>query len=192
MTTNHIVLTGDEIRAAVREARNMSGPSDATHPGEYVIAGAQAILAKLREADPVARDWKAIQDAIDEYLDGYELRLDEGCHTPTEFERFLIDDAIGGLLTEDDLIALLGAPPQASAEAVPLSQYGYQDLFNAIGKSVKVRAHDSMEISVQAFRDALKSTPAEGGGQHPKTARDVDELFEVFAADRQQQSKGDK
>lgn len=33
-------LTGDEIRAAVRHAHKMSGPSDATQPGEYVVAGA--------------------------------------------------------------------------------------------------------------------------------------------------------
>ncbi|WP_338881494.1 hypothetical protein WHX56_13920 [Achromobacter veterisilvae] len=46
------VLTGDEIRAAVKHAHNMSGPSDATQPGEYVLAGALALLSKLRA--PVA------------------------------------------------------------------------------------------------------------------------------------------
>lgn len=47
-------LTGDEIRAAVKHAHNMSGPSDATQPGEYVLAGALALLSKLRA--PVADD----------------------------------------------------------------------------------------------------------------------------------------
>ncbi|GAB2913992.1 hypothetical protein [Paralcaligenes ginsengisoli] len=43
-------LTGDEIRAAVKAARNASGPSDATQPGEYVLAGAQAAIAKAAPA----------------------------------------------------------------------------------------------------------------------------------------------
>ncbi|MFY2030268.1 hypothetical protein ACOTDE_26500 [Achromobacter xylosoxidans] len=58
-----------------------------------------------------SRDWKAIQAAIDEYLDGYELRTDEGAHTPTDFERFLLDDCIAGLLADDDFLALMAARP---------------------------------------------------------------------------------
>ncbi|WP_249291992.1 hypothetical protein [Achromobacter ruhlandii] len=58
-----------------------------------------------------SRDWKAIQVAIDDYLDGYELRADEGAHTPTDFERFLLDDCITGLLADDDFLALLAARP---------------------------------------------------------------------------------
>ncbi|CAB3654467.1 hypothetical protein LMG26685_02926 [Achromobacter mucicolens] len=54
-------LTGDEIRAAVKHAHNMSGPSDATQPGEYVLAGAQALLSKLRA--PVA-DERANVDTL--------------------------------------------------------------------------------------------------------------------------------
>lgn len=64
-------------------------------------------------AAPPDRDWKAIDAAIDEYLDGYELRLDEGCHTPTEFERFLLSDAVGGLLAEREFLALLTPAPAA-------------------------------------------------------------------------------
>ncbi len=45
-------LTGDEIRAAVRQARSMTAPSDTTEPGDYVMAGAQTMLSKLRT--PVA------------------------------------------------------------------------------------------------------------------------------------------
>lgn len=47
-------LTGDEIRAAIRHAHNMSGPSDATQPAEYVLAGALALMSKLRA--PVGDD----------------------------------------------------------------------------------------------------------------------------------------
>ena len=65
-------------------------------------------------ATPQERDWKAIDAAIDEYVDGYELRLDEGCHTPTEFERFLLNDAIDGLFAEREFLALLTPAPAAS------------------------------------------------------------------------------
>ncbi len=63
MTTNTPApLTGDEIRAAVKHAHNMSGPSDATQPAEYVLAGALALLSKLRApvADDVAAGWKLV------------------------------------------------------------------------------------------------------------------------------------
>ncbi|WP_448684767.1 hypothetical protein [Achromobacter xylosoxidans] len=42
------LLTGDEIRAAVHQARSMTAPSDTTEPGDYVTAGAQTMLSKLR------------------------------------------------------------------------------------------------------------------------------------------------
>ncbi|MFY4027172.1 hypothetical protein ACOTI1_24235 [Achromobacter xylosoxidans] len=65
-----------------------------------------------------SRDWKAIQVAIDDYLDGYELRADEGAYTPSKFERFLLDDCIAGLLAEDDILALLaGATAPAAGDA---------------------------------------------------------------------------
>ena len=53
------------------------------------------------------RDWQAVQAAIDGYLEGYELRLDEGCHTPTEFEKLLLVDAIAGLMHDDEFIDAL-------------------------------------------------------------------------------------
>ncbi|MCH1994854.1 hypothetical protein L7Q78_18860, partial [Achromobacter xylosoxidans] len=83
-------------------------------------ANAQANMA-IR---PPSRDWKAIQVAIDDYLDGYELRADEGAHTPTDFERFLLDDCIAGLLAEDDILALLaGAAAPAAGDALDAARY---------------------------------------------------------------------
>ena len=35
---------------------------------------------------------------IDDFIDGYELRGDEGCHEPSDFERFLLRDFTWGLL----------------------------------------------------------------------------------------------
>lgn len=70
------------------------------------------------ESAPVAppRDWKAVQMTIDDYLEGYELHLDEGCHTPTQFERFLLVDAVAGLMHDDEFIdALYSAVTAARA-----------------------------------------------------------------------------
>lgn len=52
--------------------------------------------------------------------------------------------------------------PVADERAVPLSQYDYQALFDAIGKAVKVHPNLAIEISVQAFRAALASAPVAG------------------------------
>lgn len=45
-----VTLTGDQIRAAVRDARNQVGPSDAPQPSDYVQAGVRAILAQAPSA----------------------------------------------------------------------------------------------------------------------------------------------
>ncbi|OZI64917.1 hypothetical protein CAL20_02745 [Bordetella genomosp. 4] len=47
----------------------------------------------------------------------YELRADEGDHTPTEFERLLIEDAIAGLWSDEEFLTLISGKPQASADA---------------------------------------------------------------------------
>lgn len=69
-------------------------------------------------AAPPSRDGKAIQAAIDDYLDGYELRADEGAYTPSKFERFLLDDCIAGLLAQDDILALLAVAPASPVSTV--------------------------------------------------------------------------
>ncbi|KCB25978.1 hypothetical protein [Bordetella hinzii] len=53
------LLTGDEIRAAVRQAHSMTAPSDTTEPGDYVMAGVRALLSKLRA--PVADERAAFE-----------------------------------------------------------------------------------------------------------------------------------
>jgi len=84
---------------------------------EAKLDALDAAISKLREAgEPAKRDWTAINAAIEEYVGGYELRADPGNHTPTEFEQFLILDAIHGLLAEDDFLSLMSAAPQASAD----------------------------------------------------------------------------
>lgn len=67
-----------------------------------------------------------LEEIIDEYLDGYTMEGDDSYHQPTEGERFMIKDAIMGLLVDDAWDAEWGAhirslcsPPAAAGEAVP-------------------------------------------------------------------------
>lgn len=88
---------------------------------------AAAVHAAPMLAAPAVRNWQAVQAAIDDYLEGYELRLDEGCHTPTEFERFMLVDAIAGLMADDEFIgAMLSAISTAPGCAQDPSQDAMQ------------------------------------------------------------------
>ena len=77
------------------------------------------------QAEP-KRDWSAIDAAIREYLDGYELigENDAGadaCYTPTERELYLIYDAINGLLADESFVAAISTR-QAEPKREPLSE----------------------------------------------------------------------
>ena len=71
-------LTGDEIRAAVKHAHNMSGPSDATQPGEYVLAGALALLSKLRAEGDERAALSGLLDYVDRNTCTHENRHKAG------------------------------------------------------------------------------------------------------------------
>lgn len=64
--------------------------------------------------------WKAVNEAVDEYIDGYEFRGEPGDHIPTEFERFLITDAIVGLLSDEKILPLIAAAAPVAQEPVYL------------------------------------------------------------------------
>lgn len=121
---------------------------------QYSLLADRTITAALASA-PVAGEAQAeqfIQAAIDQAPEPLR-RLGE------YLSRVLDEDQWA--TAERMLLGACNAAPQAS-EADPLSQYGYQALFNAIGKAVKtVRAdkHPHIEISVEAFRAALSAQP---------------------------------
>lgn len=87
----------------------MSAAESQTSADEALSSLMGAVISSPEYARLVSapRDWKAVQAAIDDYLEGYELRLDDGCHTPTEFERFLLVDAVAGLMHDDEFIEAL-------------------------------------------------------------------------------------
>lgn len=57
---------------------------------------------------------KALNAAIDEYVEGYEQCGEDqdgrdAIHTPTDGERFMINDAIQGLLVDEDFLKAMKA-----------------------------------------------------------------------------------
>ena len=74
--------------------------------GDHEIgAGAQAAMAWLIAAV------QAEQEALEEYLSDYVFCGDESYHTPTEWERELINDAIQGWLAERTVSSARPATP---------------------------------------------------------------------------------
>jgi hypothetical protein len=95
--------------------------------GQYRTALVKGIRA-MDAAPAVAvnaeavRDWRKIHEAIDLYLEDYELRGEdengaEGCYTPTDMDRYMISDAINGLFSDDEFMALFDKPATPPAES---------------------------------------------------------------------------
>lgn len=82
-----------------------------------------ALRAPSREPEGGAVRQVIIGFDVEEYVDGYEFRGDEGSYTPTENERALITDAIHGVLSELSLATREEAPadPCASHKAEGIS-----------------------------------------------------------------------
>lgn len=132
---------------------------DESEVGNFDMAR-HAWLAGVRFADlfpvaapvaqePVARDWPSIQSAIDEYLDGYELIGEPDDHTPTEFEKFLLADAIAGLLDDEKFLGLFAAPVAAQAQDERWKQSAARDpLAYAAGYSDGTK--NALDITAQA------------------------------------------
>jgi hypothetical protein len=108
-------------------------------------------------AEPAPGSWDAVNAAVTEYLDGYELRADEGDHAPTEFERLLIEDAVNGLLVDDDFLVALQAAPSAE----PAINEKSIEWLLAQCEEYQRRAHDA-EREVQALRAQIEQI---GGGR---------------------------
>jgi hypothetical protein len=44
----------------------------------------------------------SVEQIVEAFVDHYELSDAGGAHSPTDYERFLIKDAVMGLLSDDD------------------------------------------------------------------------------------------
>ncbi len=87
----------------------------------------QANAQHNAQARAQARDWKAIDAAVREYLDGYEMEGDGGYYIPNKRERAILDDAIAGMLADDEILELLAARPAPAASDAQIAAYTLPD-----------------------------------------------------------------
>ena len=92
---------------------------------EAVFIGADPMhpetMASLEEASESTavgkpkgeRFWPELESFVDDYIDGFEFRGDEGDYTPNDKERFLIEDCVAGLLHELNQKGWLPQSPSA-------------------------------------------------------------------------------
>jgi hypothetical protein len=72
-----------------------------------------------------------LDQIINEYVESYELRGDEGDYTPSEGELNLIKDAIIGLLADPDWDAAWGTHIKALSQPLPSEPTGWQSIEKA-------------------------------------------------------------
>lgn len=59
----------------------------------------------MSKANPLQTTVDELERFLDDYIECYELDDGESHHEPTEHERFLIADAINGLIADDDFLS---------------------------------------------------------------------------------------
>ncbi len=172
----------DRLDGELRQAGILSQPDPAP-----IVSPKPELLAAVARLTKLARETRAIygqetsaggEPAYPSWTDDVfalvaapqasaDLMLAEARHAvaavrsdDTDWDTSYWNRAVESCLFALDKVKSAAAPQDS--EAVPLSQYGYQALFNAIGKAVKAVGtdkHPHIEISVEAFRAALSAQP---------------------------------
>lgn len=63
-------------------------------------------------ADRTTENQNPLQAYVDEQLDCYEMRADNGDYTPNDQERALMADFVNGLICDEEFLRLCAADPQ--------------------------------------------------------------------------------
>lgn len=138
------------LEAAVRDADSDELERISRREIDKFKAKAREILVApvAAPAQPVARNWPAINAAVEEFISEYELRGDPGDHTPTEFERFMLTDAVFSLLDTDFVDLLAARQPVSGADGLP-SATGKTigDLLRDSGLGDFIPGHDVAHLS---------------------------------------------
>jgi len=103
----------DWTNPSERESAMAAKWADAEDRVKALTAERDALRAALAapQPEPVPLDRScAAEQAIDDYVADYVMEGDDGSHTPTESERFLIKDAIMGLLVDPAFMAAQEKP----------------------------------------------------------------------------------
>lgn len=114
------------------------------------------------QAEP-KRDWTSVDAAIREYLDDYELIVEDDAgadayYTPTERELYLIYDSINGLLADESFVAAISVP-QAQPKREPLDD----DEISKLAWQQNVWTDGMIEFSFLAFARAVERAHGIGG-----------------------------
>lgn len=97
------------------------------------------------------QDWiAAIEKFVDEYVDCYELDDDECHHEPTEHERFLIEDAINGLIADEQFTALVAGSVAAERDALRAEVESLQQQIKAGEAAEPARPTDAQIVTLLA------------------------------------------
>lgn len=92
---------------------------DITRRDDYIREGWVETQLYAAPSPSLGEPLRKITDIVDEEVDGYEMRADNGDYTPTDHERALLSDFAYGLIENKDLIAWL-VRHHASPTAAPL------------------------------------------------------------------------
>lgn len=104
--------------------------------------------------------WPKLESLVDDYIDGYEFRGDEGDYTPNDRERFLIEDCVAGLLHELNQEGWLPQSPSAPHSAAKSFQSRVEPwLLECFGKMI---AGDKEERNHRFLEEALELVQACG------------------------------
>ncbi len=92
-----VPVTGDQLRYVAR--KEIDALLDHIYEYGTTAEGVHARIAAIVNKVESASVLVAFTEAdVDEYVDGYVMGQDEACYTPNAHERFLIKDAIMGVI----------------------------------------------------------------------------------------------
>lgn len=153
-------LTGDQLRAAVKDARNQQGPSDAPQPTDYAQAGARAMLALLAQSAPAApapSDGALTDSARRLMLAADDVDMGRSIHNQRK-----PDDKIEGAVWDElrrasaAVHALLAAQPPAAAAP----QSAAQDARDALAAPKLTVPVEELVEALRLAQSLLEELPA--------------------------------
>lgn len=129
------------------------------------------------EPDDVVATCKSNSAVIKDYVASYEVRADEGDYTPNDRERFLIEDAINGLLADADFVRTFNAwqgavrrktPPPSHAQGVAAGHVRIKDIVNALESSAANTDTDPRWLAANELRKITQWETAAIRALHPQ------------------------
>lgn len=137
--------------------------------------------------------WPKLESFVDDYIDGYEFRGDDGDYTPNDKERFLIEDCTGGLLHElnqEGWLPQSPLAPQQSPAASPGNESGETGKSDLNAENARLRAEletlkrHQAHVVATSIREAIEETRVafnEGGDKWLCRVADLEDYADRLA-----------